>query len=53
MEGAAEEGAGPCEGEDTETGMVETGGEIGVAGNGRRFRRWEVVRCGRGWWSEA
>lgn len=43
MEGAGEEGAGPGEGEGGGGGLVEGGGEVGLAGHRRRRRRW------RGW----
>ena len=42
MEGAAEGRAVPGEGEDAEVGVVDGGGEVGVAGDGRRYRGWVV-----------
>lgn len=51
---AAEEGAGPGEGKDGEVGVVEAGGEVGVAGDwGRRGRRRGVVVLGGGGGAEA
>lgn len=48
VERAAEEGAGPGEGEEGEVGVVEARGEVGMAGDwrGRRWRRRGVAEVG-------
>jgi hypothetical protein len=53
VEGVGEEGARPGEGEEAEVSVVETGGEVGVAGDGRRRRLAVVVFVGGGGWAEA
>ena len=53
VEGVGEEGARPGEGEEAEVCVVETGGEVGVAGDGRRRRVVVVVFIGGGGLAEA
>ena len=43
VEGPAQEGAGPGEGEDGHIRVVEAGGQVWVAGVWRRRRRWGRV----------
>lgn len=49
VERVGEEGARPGEGKDAEVSVVEAGGQVGVAGDGRRLWRRVAVVVVSGW----